>query len=128
MSNSELDKKLVVYYKQIEQKLVCSAETKRKIVQHLKQDVMDYLDEKPNATIDDDIIQHFGSPDVFAAEYISGFEDDEIDKRISKIKKRRKWFIIALIAVVIIAAIGSTVMILENNRHVVEYYDSIIVE
>ena len=90
MSNSELDKKLVVYYKQIEQKLVCSAETKRKIVQHLKQDVMDYLDEKPNATIDDDIIQHFGSPDVFAAEYISGFEDDEIDKRISKIISKQK--------------------------------------
>lgn len=116
------DKKLADYYKQIKKGLVGSGKEKREIMRHLKLDIGDYIEENPDYQFED-ILDHFGTPQSFTAEYLSHMGNREITEQVTKAKKIRKWIILAIAAVIVIAAVGTTIMVLENNSHVVEYYD-----
>ncbi len=126
MKNDEL-KKLTVYYKEIEKRLICSAEEKKSIINNLKYDVEDFLEVDPNAGIKE-VKQRFGTPEAFVAEYLANFEEKEVYHKVSKAKKLKKWIILAIIATIIIVAIGVIIMVLDNHGHVVHHYYEYITE
>lgn len=79
------EKELTDYYRKIEKALPCSAETKKKILFDLKSNIAEYFDEYPEAEMSD-IINHFGTPDLFASEYVASLEDAELNKKVHKSK------------------------------------------
>lgn len=125
--NISMDKKLADYYKQIEKGLICPSKERNDIMNSLKHDVADFLEVHPNADMQD-IEQRFGTPETFVAEYLANFEEQEIYQEVTKAKKIRKWIILAVAAVIVIAAVGTTIMVLENHKDVARYYyDELIV-
>ena len=79
------EKELTDYYRKIEKALPCSTETKKKILFDLKSNIAEYFDEYPEAEMSD-IINHFGTPDLFASEYVASLEDAELNKKVHKSK------------------------------------------
>lgn len=87
------EKELTDYYRKIEKALPCSAETKKKILFDLKSNIAEYFDEYPEAEMSD-IINHFGTPDLFASEYVASLEDAELNKKVHKSKWIKRGVII----------------------------------
>ena len=98
------EKELTDYHRKIEKALPCSTETKKKILFDLKSNIAEYFDEYPEAEMSD-IINHFGTPDLFASEYVASLEDAELNKKVHKSKWIKRGVIIAVIAVILLSAI-----------------------
>lgn len=121
------DKELTDYYRKIEKALPCSAETKKKILFDLKSDIAEYLDEYPEAEMSD-IINHFGTPDLFASEYVASLDDAELNKKVHKSKWIKRGIIIAVAAIVLLTAITTIWVIAENSQHTGYYYQEDVIE
>lgn len=121
------DKELTDYYRKIEKALPCSAETKKKILFDLKSDIAEYLDEYPEAEMSD-IINHFGTPDLFASEYVASLDDAELNKKVHKSKWIKRGIIIAVAAIVLLTAITTIWVIAENHKTADYYYQEDIIE
>ena len=121
------EKELTDYYRKFEKALPCSAETKKKILFDLKSNIAEYFDEYPEAEMSD-IINHFGTPDLFASEYVASLEDAELNKKVHKSKWIKRGVIIAVIAFIVIIAAAATVMIIKNNQESAPYYYQDVIE
>lgn len=121
------EKELTDYYRKIEKALPCSAETKKKILFDLKSNIAEYFDEYPEAEMSD-IINHFGTPDLFASEYVASLKDAELNKKVHKSKWIKRGVIIAVIAFIVIIAAAATVMIIKNNQESAPYYYQDVIE
>lgn len=121
------EKELTDYYRKIEKALPCSAETKKKILFDLKSNIAEYFDEYPEAEMSD-IINHFGTPDLFASEYVASLEDAELNKKVHKSKWIKRGVIIAVIAFIVIIAAAATVMIIKNNQESAPYHYQDVIE
>lgn len=121
------EKELTDYYRKIEKALPCSAETKKKILFDLKSNIAEYFDEYPEAEMSD-IINHFGTPDLFASEYVASLEDAELNKKVHKSKWIKRGVIIAVIAFILLTAITTIWVIAENSQTSVPYYSEDIIE
>ena len=121
------EKELTDYYRKIEKALPCSAETKKKILFDLKSNIAEYLDEYPEAEMSD-IINHFGTPDLFASEYVASLEDAELNKKVHKSKWIKRGVIIAVAVVVLLTAITTIWIIAENHKAADYYYQEDIIE
>ena len=121
------DKELTDYYRKIEKALPCSAETKKKILFDLKSDIAEYLDEYPEAEMSD-IINHFGTPDLFASEYVASLDDAELNKKVHKSKWIKRGVVIAVAAVIVIIATAATIMTIKNNQESAPYYYQDVIE
>ena len=121
------EKELTDYYRKIEKALPCSAETKQKILFDLKSNIAEYFDEYPEAEMSD-IINHFGTPDLFASEYVASLEDAELNKKVHKSKWIKRGVIIAVAVVVLLTAITTIWVIAENSQDAGYYYQEDIIE
>ncbi len=121
------EKELTDYYRKIEKALPCSAETKKKILFDLKSNIAEYFDEYPEAEMSD-IINHFGTPDLFASEYVASLEDAELNKKVHKSKWIKRGVIIAVAVVVLLTAITTIWVIAENSQDAGYYYQEDIIE
>lgn len=86
---NELSKKLKRYYKLVKKQLRCSSEEKEQILSSLKNDIEEFLIHNPSADFQD-LIDHFGEPEIFFKSYIDSLGQNEIYDKLkrSKIKKR----------------------------------------
>lgn len=100
---------------------------KKKILFDLKSNIAEYFDEYPEAEMSD-IINHFGTPDLFASEYVASLEDAELNKKVHKSKWIKRGVIIAVIAFIVIIAAAATVMIIKNNQESAPYYYQDVIE
>lgn len=92
-------KDLVKYYKEIEKSIMGSKEEKRKILKILHNDVEDFMDQNPDATVET-IRGHFGDPALFAQESISYITPKEVGRFT---RKHRRALIVAAVLAVVVA-------------------------
>lgn len=95
-------KDLVKYYKEIEKSIMGSKEEKRKILKILHNDVEDFMDQNPDATVET-IRGHFGDPALFAQESISYITPKEVGRFTRK--HRRALIVVAVLAVVVAVSV-----------------------
>lgn len=75
-----------------------------------------------------DIINHFGTPDLFASEYVASLEDAELNKKVHKSKWIKRGVVIAVIAFILLTAITTIWVIAENSQDADYYYQEDIIE
>ena len=95
-------KDLVKYYKEIEKSIMGSKEEKRKILKILHNDVEDFMDQNPDATVET-IRGHFGDPALFAQESISYITPKEVGRFTRK--HRRALTVAGVLAVVVVVSL-----------------------
>ncbi len=100
--NMALGKELAKYYKEIEKSLLGTKEEKRKILQILKNDVEDFVAEKPDATADM-VRERFGDPALFAQESIAYITPNEA--RSFTRKHKRALIAVGVLAVVVVVTV-----------------------
>lgn len=105
----------------------CPYSFKRKLMEDLKSNLYDYIDENPNASYSD-IVEHFGLPEKFSDEYILAMDDDTRKKLISKNKWLKLALSIGVTIFVIIATVTSIWIIVENSQTAGVYYSEGISE
>ena len=127
MKSCSTEEKLAGYYKQIKRNLAASGEDQKAIMNHLERNVRDYIDENPDCQFED-VVNHFGTAEAFAAEYLSGMEDQEMIRRIRKSKWIKLTIIFAAIAAVAVIAVGTVAITLENSRSAIYYRKNGIVD
>ena len=95
-------KELVKYYKEIGKSIMGSKEEKRKILKILHNDVEDFMDQNPDATVET-IRGHFGDPALFAQESISYITPKEVGRFTRK--HRRALIVAGVLAVVVVVSL-----------------------
>ena len=93
-----VSKDLRLYFKQIKSLLPLYGKQERRFLENFKEDVEDYIERNPNATIND-ITAEFGEATYVAASYIENLESEDLNKRLSL--KKMFWYMI--LAVVMVA-------------------------
>lgn len=112
--NNELSKELKLYYRDIEDSLICGRKTRNKILSSIRDAVSDFINSNPNADIGT-VKTHFGSPKEIANEYYSNSDSDEVKAEINI----RKTILLCVLAVLLITVIIYTIsMIMVTIRGV----------
>lgn len=88
------------YFRKISCALPCSRKEKKKILTVIQENVADYLQTNPDATIAN-IEKHFGSPTAIASSYIDSADCENVIKMFHT-KKTIKRAVIAVAAVIIL--------------------------
>lgn len=113
------------YYKKVWRALNCSSCTKKKILNNLKSDIEEYLEDYPNIT-EQEIIEKFGEPEKYAEAYISSMNNIELKKCFSINKFVKKFGIIIGLLVVLILIITVVIIISQNTKESTQYYSESI--
>ena len=115
-------KKIKRYYKKVEQLLPLEQFEKKKYMDTFKSNVEDFIYEYPDSNINV-IIEHFGTPESIASNFLSGEDDFYISNKIS-ITKFKKKIIAAFIAVLFtVVALTLAYGIIDTYRANHGYYD-----
>lgn len=93
------------YFRQVKGELLCPRKTRKQIMEDLKKNVSLYLEEHPEATIEN-ILHTFGSPRQIAASYVEELPTPELIKKL----KLRKRILHSAIAFVTAVALLCTLM------------------
>lgn len=115
-------KETSLYLKQVSKK--CPVSFRKRMMMDIESSLSDYSDEHPNCTIDD-IVQHFGTPEKFADEYILALDEKSREKLLSKAKWLKWGFLIGIVIFLIIVAIAAIWIIFENSQIAGYYYEHI---
>lgn len=119
---ADLSRKLKKYYKQVKKRLHCSSEEKEQILNVLKGDIDEFLIQNPNADFQD-VINHFGEPEIFFKSYIDSLEQNEVYDKLKKSQIKKRCIIIAIICLILIGFCTSILIIQKNNQEAGIYYD-----
>lgn len=95
------DKELVRYFCRIKRNIVGSRKEKRVFLQDLQENIEDYREQYPDATLSD-IQERFGSPEHIGREYIIALDEDVLCGRIMRVN-RKKAIVIGWIAAAVAA-------------------------
>lgn len=91
------------YYKRVEKALPVSAKDKKKIMVGLQNGIEEYLEDHPEATLED-VQNHFGEPDSIAAEYLPELKPEEL-KHFARRKKVIIGLSLGIFALIIVFAL-----------------------
>lgn len=80
----------------------------------LLDDIMSFVDENPNATMDD-IVNDFGTPEEYENQLYENESDHEVEKIKQRIKFRKIILIAAILMVTIIGIVYASALVLQNN-------------
>lgn len=69
---------------------------RKKLITELRQNISEYVDEHPNCSIED-VINHFGTPEQFADEYILAMDETARKEAIQKAGLIKKGFWLLLL-------------------------------
>ena len=119
------EKELTAYYKAIRKNLNCSPKAKANLLLNLQTNVLEFIHQRPLATIND-VYSHFGLPENFAKESIISMEDEDLYKATSKRKSKGKIIFSLCIAIFIVAISIGICIVISNNQHVTTYYDETV--
>lgn len=94
---------------------------RKPMVEGLRADLEDYLDEHPEAT-KESLQQHFGHPEDYVKEFLNGVSSEELAQNLSA-KRFRKKLAIIVTAVILTAFVGLCLWVgIRNSQTAQEYY------
>lgn len=124
--NSDLEKQIQSYLKEIRRLLCCKPSIKREFLQRLQASIEDYLEDHPEAGMED-IVSVFGTPQAIAEEFIP---DANISFKKDHLLKK-KALIIAVILVILAAVsviVCAAIISYNSNKNSNGYYEITITE
>lgn len=80
----------------------------------LLDDIMSFVDENPNATMDD-IVNDFGTPEEYENQLYENESDHEVEKIKQRIKFRKIILIAAILMVTIIGIVYASAFVIQNK-------------
>lgn len=107
------------YLKQV--KKHCPRAFRKKLMKELEGSLYDFFEQRPDGTTAD-IIQHFGSPESFADEYILAMDETTRQGVLHKSKWVKRIVFIAVLIIVLVVGAAAACIIRENSQHVGRYY------
>ena len=122
VKEAELEK----YCRKIEKVLVGNQTDKAKILKTAKCDMEEFLEEFPDATMDD-LVKRFGAPEDYAREFVSGLDSGELTRKLNVARFRKKAIMIGVAVVVAIVLFVAVLVIRNNTRESTRYYEEVIV-
>lgn len=105
----QMSKEIKKYLKEIKLLLPAFSKEEKKFLRDLLERIEDYLDENPNATMQD-IENQFETPMEIAQSYMSSLDLDVLLKRLSISRFVRRFFAIAAICMILGLCVYSTCM------------------
>ena len=115
------DEIVEVYFREIKALLLCSKEQKDELLLGLKSDVEDFIEEHPDATLQD-LKDHFGTPESIADSYQSTVGESEIQKKFHY-SRRMAYIIGAAVSVLfLVIFVGFVLYFAKLMKDVPEYY------
>ncbi len=105
----------------------CPFSFRKRLRMDLKNNLSDYLEENPDSTMED-VMQHFGSPEKFADEYVLAMDDKLRKKTVFKAKCVKRSVLIGVIVIVLTVVITAAWIITENSQTAGVYYSEGIIE
>ncbi|MBR6825453.1 MAG: hypothetical protein IKM59_02790 [Oscillospiraceae bacterium] len=113
------------YLRRVHGMLPCSRKMKNHIMNLIRNDMISYLDERPEADYNM-LVSRFGKPEAVAASYIDSVEASVILKKIYI----GKWIMSAVAAVLVFIALtwSATVIyaILKTNQSNISYIETVV--
>ena len=123
VKEAELDN----YCQQIEKILVGNQSDKSKILNTARCDMEEFLEEFPDATMED-LVKRFGTPEDYAKEYASGLDSGELTRKLNVARFRKKAITIGVAVIVVIVLFVAVLVIRNNTRNSTRYYEEVIVD
>ena len=101
----KLDRKMLkLYYRQIRNNLYCSKKRKKRLLDELKTNVEESLEENPNLTYGE-LLEIYGTPKEIADSYIESLDPEEYAEDIRRIKRKKWMFGIVFFSVIAFAIV-----------------------
>lgn len=121
-----LDAWLKKYYRRTSRLLKCPQKTRQRLMCELQSSVDEFLEDNPDAA-PSDIVQHIGTPDQIAQDYLTSLDESELQAQISRVRTTRRVLVVIAIALIIGAVVF---FVLYNNWKGNIYYfnDKIVYE
>lgn len=117
-------KEITKYLRQTER--VCPAPYRRKLITELQNNLSEFLDDNPEHTMDD-VLEHFGSPEKFADEYLLAMDDRGRKVILHKTRCIKLAVCFGTAMAILIIAIAALWIVHENSQSVIHYcYEEII--
>ena len=117
VKETELEK----YCRKIEKVRVGKQIDKARILNTAKCDMEEFLEEFPDATMDD-LVKRFGTPEDYAKEYASGLDSGELAQKLNVVRFRKKAITIGVAVIVVIVLFVAVLVIRNNTRKSTRYY------
>lgn len=114
-----------LYLKQV--KKHCPFCFRKKLITELKSDLLDFLKEYPDSTLED-IYQRFGSPETFSYENILAMDEEQRHKLIHRSIRIWRCVFTGVILAVLIILTAAVWIVHENSQHVTPYYREEIID
>lgn len=108
---NKIDKEIDVFITEIKKNLVCDNFQKRKIVNDIKNSILDFVSEH-NTTDINDIYIHFGKPEEIAKQVIIDIDP----KKIKNATNIRKILIITAIIIILMIAISLIFALVDAHK------------
>lgn len=100
-----MDRKILkLYYRQIRNNLYCSKKRKKRLLDELKTNIEESLEEKPNLTYEE-LLEIYGTPKEIADSYIESLDPEEYAEDIRRIKRKKWMFGIVFFSVITFAIV-----------------------
>lgn len=122
IKKAELDN----YCQQIEKILVGNQSDKSKILNTARCDMEEFLTEFPDATMED-LVKRFGTPEDYAKEYAFSLDSGELAQKLNVARFRKKAIMIGVAVIVAIVLFVAVLVIRNNSRNAIRYYEEVIV-
>ena len=109
-----LKQKLGKYLKQKRRASTLPRKQTNVMSKELLDDIMSFVDENPNATMDD-IVNDFGTPEEYENQLYENESDHEVEKIKQRIKFRKIILIAAILMVTIIGIVYASAFVIQNK-------------
>ena len=93
------------YFREIKDLLPCNARQRRRCVMELEDTVSSFLEDNPDATLDD-LHEAFGSPESIAEAFLEQLSPEEFSKKISRKKQMCFGIIIFPVLAIILGVVA----------------------
>lgn len=99
----------------------CPYPVRKKLMEELESNLSDFLEQYPDSTITD-IVEHFGSPEKFADEYILAMDESRRRGILRKSKWIKRMIFIAALLILLVITVTAVWIVHENSQDVTVYY------
>lgn len=112
--SSDFLNQINAYLKEVNRSLTCSKEEKEFYIDKIKNGILVFIDENPDATMED-IRREIGDPIISTNDVSENVTSDEPEKIKKRIKVRKVIIIAAAIVVAIVGIIYASAFIIQNQ-------------
>jgi uncharacterized membrane protein len=127
---TDINKQSREYIKTVRNQMLLPSKTKKRALYDLSSGVEEYIQNNPDASIDD-LTTHFGNPKTVVGEYILSLDQDELTAEIRKSKIiKRAAISIAVALIVAITAILTTfgIIVYQSKSSIPHYIDEQVID